>query len=249
LTCGGTWRGSDAMHGEGSHAQLRCTVGLAIGCGAVAGRGSAAVRACRTATWTKQPAGGLGGGGEDHPEGGGVEAGPGATSTGPAHPIPTLLEPHLSQEEWIASRVQRAAAHACENWRESRSATNTYSPRVGERASLEGYDERHHRTSSPCGRRGRLGCTGGAQFPVQLPRPLGIVFAEKKNGDIRVDELVDGGNAATSGKLLLVGCRSLRLSGQKPLFRVPIDATRLSSPPNNRLEFIRVGSAAMTHAG
>lgn len=47
-----------------------------------------------------------------------------------------------------------------------------------------------------------MGCTGGAQFPVELPRPLGIVFAEKKNGDIRVDELVEGGNAATSGKVL-----------------------------------------------
>lgn len=46
---------------------------------------------------------------------------------------------------------------------------------------------------------------GGAQFPVELPRPLGIVFAEKKNGDIRVDELVEGGNAASSGKLLQVG--------------------------------------------
>ena len=37
---------------------------------------------------------------------------------------------------------------------------------------------------------------------MELPRPLGIVFAEKKNGDIRVDELVEGGNAATSGKVL-----------------------------------------------
>lgn len=40
---------------------------------------------------------------------------------------------------------------------------------------------------------------GGVQIAVELPRPLGIVFAEKKNGDIRVDELVEGGNAKRSG--------------------------------------------------